>query len=268
MQQLRADNVQLSDQLLERKKEQSRLLAEVDALKTAKADAVQRQTDLQYELQIVAADLQKLQTRMVTSPEELQQSVDALQTQVQAERAALGDAERKARELSAKVDVLASLDQDLDAAIGALEQVHHAVDRAAREARALDEAQSALVTLTDDAAAQAHRNEQHERQVAAAVERLERARAELEAKRAERHAALQALTAQLGDVSARRKERHEQAEAAHHEASEWEKRLASVLQEHDAHCARLQREKDALCRTAAAYMGALAQAMAPSIGQD
>ena len=73
--QLQEENLSHSDKLLEMKKEQGRLLAEVDALKSDKAEAIQKQTDIQYQLQIVATELHKLQTRIVTRPEEIKQQV-------------------------------------------------------------------------------------------------------------------------------------------------------------------------------------------------
>ena len=64
--QLQEENLAHSDRLLDMKKEQSRLLAEVDALKGEKTDAIQKQTDVQYQLQIVSTELTKLQARIVT----------------------------------------------------------------------------------------------------------------------------------------------------------------------------------------------------------
>ena len=51
------------------------------------------------------------------------------------------------------------------------------------------------------------------------------------------------------------------AELKNHEAADIELQLATVLQEHEAHYAKMQLEKEALCRTASAYMDTLARAL-------
>lgn len=258
---LQDENLAHSDRLLEMKKEQGRLLAEVDALKHGKAEAVQKQTDVQYQLQIVAGELSRLQARLVTRPDEMRQQVRDMQEQVQGERAALGESERKARELSAKMRVLERLDADLATSLAAMEQVAADVEKTAREARALQGGKERRGAAGQEKAAMEHRHEQMERQVAAAAERLERARRALEEARAGRQAKLSALGARLSDMTAVRRERHAQAEGKQREAMELERELATLLHEHAAHYARMQRERDALCRTATAYMDAIARAM-------
>lgn len=254
VQQLRDENLAHSDRLLQMKKEQGQLLAEIDALKSDKAEAVQKQTDIQYQLQIVSAELAKLQTRLATEPADIRRDVDDMQAQVHSERASLAESERKARDLSAKVDVLQQLDTDVAAALAAMEQVLTDMERTAAEARALDETRTQLAAHTHEQPAQAHRLEVLDRQVKLATERLERARRQLEEKRTQRQAQMDALTARLADVSKLRKERHALADIKNQEATSIERELDSVLQEHEAHCARMQLDKEALCRTAKAYM--------------
>lgn len=239
------------------KKEQSRLLEDVDTLKVEKTDAIQKQTDLQYQLQIVATELNKLQARIVTRPDDIRRHLDEMQTQVQGERSTLGENERKAQALRSKMDVLVQLDADMSACIASMDQVAADMERTARESRALEEAKASVASQSQEQMTQTHRNEQLDRQVKSVTERLERAREELEMKRGERQAKLEALTTRLSDVSKVRKERHALAELKNQEATQIERQLESLLQEHEAHYARMQLEKDALCRTAAAYMDTL-----------
>ncbi|KAL4398822.1 kinetochore-associated Ndc80 complex subunit Nuf2 [Malassezia pachydermatis] len=257
VQKLREENLQHSDRLLQMKKEQSRLLEDVDTLKVEKTDAIQKQTDLQYQLQIVATELNKLQARIVTRPDDIRRHLDEMQTQVQGERSTLGENERKAQALRSKMDVLVQLDADMSACIASMDQVAADMERTARESRALEEAKASVASQSQEQMTQTHRNEQLDRQVKSVTERLERAREELEMKRGERQAKLEALTTRLSDVSKVRKERHALAELKNQEATQIERQLESLLQEHEAHYARMQLEKDALCRTAAAYMDTL-----------
>lgn len=259
--QLQEENLAHSDRLLDMKKEQSRLLAEVDALKGEKTDAIQKQTDVQYQLQIVSTELTKLQARIVTRPDDIKRDVRDMQVQVQGERVSLGESERKARELSAKMDVLTQLDADIAASMAVMDQVAADMERTAREARALQDTKTNMSAHTHEHSTQMHRLEQLDRQVKLASERLERARRGLEASRVDRQAKLETLGARLTEVSRLRKERHTMAELKNHEAADIERQLATVLQEHEAHYAKMQLEKEALCRTATAYMDTLARAL-------
>lgn len=259
--QLQEENLAHSDRLLDMKKEQSRLLAEVDALKGEKTDAIQKQTDVQYQLQIVSTELTKLQARIVTRPDDIKRDVRDMQVQVQGERVSLGESERKARELSAKMDVLTQLDADIAASMAVMDQVAADMERTAREARALQDTKINMSAHTHEHSTQMHRLEQLDRQVKLASERLERARRGLEASRIDRQAKLETLGARLTEVSRLRKERHTMAELKNHEAADIERQLATVLQEHEAHYAKMQLEKEALCRTATAYMDTLARAL-------
>lgn len=259
---LRERNLALSDQLLRLKKEQGKLLAEVDALKTEKAQLVQHQTDVQHELHTVHAELHKLQARLAARPDDVRRQIAELHTQTAHERAGVRDAEAKAAALAAKLQVLAQLDTDVGHALAALEQIAGALERIARETRILDEAQHALATHDAERAALAARHAELARDTEHATHALAARRAELEAQRGASQARLDALTARLGEVSRTRKERHALAELRTNEAQAVEQEIESVLQAHEAHYAKMQRDKDALCRTAAAYMDALTRALA------
>ena len=165
------------------------------------------------------------------------------------------------REWRAKMDVLVRLDDEIVTSIRAMEQVAVDMERTAQEARVLQDMKATMASRTQEQSTQLHRMEQLDRQVKSATERLERARHDLEAARAHRQAKLQALGARLSDVSRLRKERHAMAEIKHHEAVDMERQLATVMQEHEEHYGQMQLEKDALSRTATAYMDAIARAL-------
>ncbi|WFD33058.1 kinetochore-associated Ndc80 complex subunit nuf2 [Malassezia sp. CBS 17886] len=258
---LRAENLAYSDRLLQLKKEQGKLLAEVDALKAEKADAVQKQTDVQYQLQIVGAELSKLQARIVTHPDEIRQHLGEMNAQVQGERASLAESARKAQDLQAKMDVLVQLEADIAAAVAAMEQVAVEMDRATAEARAVEDARTTIASHKHEQTVLQHRSEQLERQVKLATERLARAHQDLDQKRTVHQEKIAALTARLGDVTRARKERHALAELRNSEGTDVERQLESLLQEHDTHFSKMQLEKESLCRTAHAYMDAISHSL-------
>ncbi|WFC94704.1 kinetochore-associated Ndc80 complex subunit nuf2 [Malassezia brasiliensis] len=259
---LRERNLALSDQLLRLKKEQGKLLGEVDALKGEKAQLAQHQSDVQHELHTVHTELHKLQARLAARPDDVRRQIADLHTQAAQERAGVRDAEAKAAALADKLQVLAQLDTDVAHAHAALEQIAGALERIARETRILDEAQHALAAHEEERAALEARHAELARETEHATHALAARRDELEAQRSASQARLDALTARLGEVSRTRKERHALAELRTNEAQAVEQEIESVLQAHEAHYAKMQRDKDALCRTAAAYMDALTRALA------
>ena len=261
VQRLRDENLRHSDWLLDLKREQGRLLSEVDALKAEKADLVQQQTDVQYQLQIVGTDLSKLQARIVSRPEDIRNSLAEMNAQVRSERSSLAESERKGRALAAKMDVLVQLERDVSAATAAAEQVAAEMERVAHERRAVEEAKAAIAAHEYERSELEHRAEQLDRHVRLASERLERARRGLEERRAASRAKMDAIHARLEAIAGVRRERHALVEVRNGECAELERQLESVLQEHDAHVAKMQLEKDSLSRTATAYMDAVSRVL-------
>lgn len=258
---LRETNLGYSDKLLRLKKEQSKLLAEVDTLKNDKAHVLQQQTNVQAELQGLHTELGRLQARLLSHPNDLKKQIGGMQEQVHTEKAHLASIESHAASLMAKVDVLAQLDTDLVHAITAMEQVAAEMERTAKEARGLDEAREAIASYEHERETLEHRIEQLDRQVQHALDRLEQARAALEEQRAASKAQLDALTTRLANVSEVRKERHAHAEKHNAASQELERELDALLQSHEAHYAKMQLAKDALCRKANAYMDAITRAL-------
>ena len=72
---------------------------------------------------------------------------------------------------------------------------------------------------------------------------------------------MDAIHARLEAIAGVRRERHALVEVRNGECAELERQLESVLQEHDAHVAKMQLEKDSLSRTATAYMDAVSRVL-------
>ncbi|WFC99393.1 kinetochore-associated Ndc80 complex subunit nuf2 [Malassezia yamatoensis] len=261
VQELREANLECSDQLLRRKKQQTKLLAEIEQLKTEKTRLSEQQTNLQYEVQMITTELSKLQARISSRPDDLRKQIGEMHTQVEQERKSLRETEAKAQTLSKKVEVIKQLDSDITQAITLMEQVAAEQECNAREQRALEETQRAVQTheeqrhTIEDRLAQLDR---HTEQLTAQVDQNRKA---LEAKRHASQTRLDALTTRLADVSRLRKERHVLVEVRGNEAQAIEQDMESILQAHEAHYAKMQLEKQALCRTASSYMDALTRAM-------
>lgn len=258
---LRAENLARSDELLQLKREQNRLLGEVDALKSDKAGVVQRQTEAEIQLQQLAGELARLEARIATRPEDMVGAVRGMEDDVRAERGALGESERRARELGARLGVCTRLEGEVRDALGALAQAGAELARATDETRAADATRAALAAAADEHGVLAQRREQLARQVSLSAERLARSRGALEERRAAARARLAALHEQLQDVARARRERAARAEACAAECAALEARLEALLQAHEAHYARMQLEKESLCRAADAYMAALMRAL-------
>lgn len=151
--------------------------------------------------------------------------------------------------------------QDVTAAIASVDQVSTEMERVAGERHAVDEAKRAIASHEYEQSTLQHRAEQLDRQVKLAADRLERGRRQLEEKRAASRASMDDLKRRLEDISRVRKQRHALVEERNTEGVEIERQLETLVQEHDAHYAKMQLEKESLCRAAGAYMDALSRAL-------
>ncbi|WFD35400.1 kinetochore-associated Ndc80 complex subunit nuf2 [Malassezia cuniculi] len=241
---LRAENLARSEELLSLKREQNRLLAEVDSLKNSKTALLQRQADTEHTQQQLAAEIAKLEARIATPPEDMAADVAAMEARVAGKRQALAESEQRVRELQGRLDVCTRRTNDIASLLGVIENVRTEMERQASEARALDAARSALASAESENGALAQRCEQLERQLGLGAERLARTKASLEEQRAAGRARLEALHERLQEVARARRERAAKIEACASECAALEARLEAMLQSHEAYYARMQLEKD------------------------
>ncbi|KAJ1557965.1 kinetochore-associated Ndc80 complex subunit nuf2, partial [Cladochytrium tenue] len=111
LQRLREQNQALTAELRELKRTQTAMTAAIDGLKKGKAETAEKLTNVQFLLMNCKQDCARLRSRVVQSPEKLQQAIADMTQSVQGDKAALAAIERRARDLQVKLDLMGNIDQ-------------------------------------------------------------------------------------------------------------------------------------------------------------
>lgn len=107
---LAKENQEVSNRLYELKKEQSRLLQEVDQLKAKKAQLVASQTDLAVQVHQANEKVRKLQSRIVTSPQELRAALLSLTKDLHDRKTYLMETEIKAKDFDSRIALMKGIE--------------------------------------------------------------------------------------------------------------------------------------------------------------
>lgn len=112
----------LVNELRDFKKEQAALTADLEALKKERTEQAEKMAQRNFLLSALRQENNKLQSRIVHSPERLMQIIAEMNASIGTERGNLAQLERKSRELQMKLDALTQIDQDLSRTLTLLEQ--------------------------------------------------------------------------------------------------------------------------------------------------
>lgn len=110
---LREQNQQLTAELRELKRTQTSMTSVIDGLKKTKAEKSDKLTNIQFLLMNCKQDCTRLRSRIVQSPEKLQQAISDMTQSVQSEKTSLSNIERRIRDLQSKLDLMQNVDQDV-----------------------------------------------------------------------------------------------------------------------------------------------------------
>lgn len=155
-------------------KEHSALATEVRTLKAKTNQLTDEASDAKFKLMNLQQDCERLRGQIVQSPEKLQASLQRLAQEVDTDRELLAEAEKRCRDLQAKMDNIAKVEREVQKCMKGLEEVEGEVGRkkeVSRKVKALREEIAAGGAELSQLTAQ----QQHlKRQQAALVERLQR----------------------------------------------------------------------------------------------
>lgn len=118
----RATNEALTNELYELKRVEGQTMAEYDKLKMEKQEITTRLDHNAILRQNTEREIQKTRSRIVHSPEKLRQQLEDMSNSLQNEKQFLNDKGKKTRELNAKVDILATLESDIQSCIKLMEE--------------------------------------------------------------------------------------------------------------------------------------------------
>jgi len=185
--------------------------------------------ELQLQLQLVTADVRKLQSRIRLSPVQLKNSVTEIEAQLKGDRITLHETERKHKDLQAKLQVLKVLEADMDEAQRGVEAVVEQLAKCDAEMDAMERMRSAIAEARHEVEGLEHRREQYHRTSSALATRIERLRKTIEDRR-EEHAKRRAeLVELLQSTSEGKRQRMEQASKLEMQANEVESQVRSKV---------------------------------------
>jgi kinetochore protein Nuf2 len=123
------ENQQLTEQLRNFKKTQTRVTNDVDKLKEEKKALVRSLNDQQFLLASVQRECSKLQPYIVDSPEQLQKAIAELAKSLQTERENVDSTERQARALSTSADSFHLVEAEVNDCIRVMEDCQRELSR-------------------------------------------------------------------------------------------------------------------------------------------
>ncbi|CCG82662.1 Kinetochore protein nuf2 [Taphrina deformans PYCC 5710] len=192
--QARATNEALTNELYDLKRIEGATMADYDKLKVEKQELTSRLDNNAILRQNAEREIQKIRSRIVHSPEKLKQQLADMSSSLSNEKTFLNDKGKKSRELHAKIDILTTLEGDVQSCIKLMEECESELGR-------VDGAHKRVVHLEDlvdqkrlEVRELSVRDTQLQRQLTNAEEKLGRATRQLEAKRESTRARMAKIT--------------------------------------------------------------------------
>ncbi|KAL2912180.1 kinetochore-associated Ndc80 complex subunit nuf2 [Polyrhizophydium stewartii] len=171
---LRATNTALAADLRELKKAQVALGAKIDNLKKEKNTSTEKQTNNQFLLSNLKQDCVRLKSRVVHSPEKLKQVIAEMNRSLQEDKAFVLAAEKKTRELTYKIELMDTVEQDIFACQKAMAECIAEQKRAEEATQKLVADREVIAQKRAELRDQEIRDQQLQRQLKAANEKMAR----------------------------------------------------------------------------------------------
>ncbi|EFN59885.1 hypothetical protein CHLNCDRAFT_49321 [Chlorella variabilis] len=163
-------------------KQQAALGGEVRALKQGANALTDEASQLRYKLSQAKGQGELLRSQIVQSPHKIQALLAELAGAVERERAMVADADRRSRELAARLDVVGKVEKEVAKASGLMEGVEAEIGRKKEVSRKV-KALHGEISAAEHEAQQLEAQHQHlKRQQAALQERIARLEAQCRAK--------------------------------------------------------------------------------------
>ena len=164
-------------------KKQSALAGEVRGLKQQANGLTDEASQLRYKLSQARGTGEDLRAQIVQSPQKIQALLEEIATAVERERGAFADAERRSRDLAARLEVVSKVERDVSKAVAMMAEAESEIGRKKEVSRRV-KALRADVAASEHEAAQLATQHQHlKRQQVALLDRIDRVNSQCEVKR-------------------------------------------------------------------------------------
>eukprot|EP00850_Spirogloea_muscicola_P000885 SM000003S11130 [mRNA] locus=s3:1138193:1140561:+ [translate_table: standard] len=201
---LEAETQDLVSQIAGLNKHQAQLAAEVRTLKQTATELSDKVANEKFLLLNARQEAVRLKAEIVESPEKLQRTLDELSSSVERERAAVGDAERRARDLQSKLDCVAKVctenptkvEREVQKCIGMMQEAEAEITKHKEVSKKVKGVQAKIKVDEDEVWRLAAEHQHLERQAQAAMERLQKFRQQSAGRREAAERKLEAARAQ------------------------------------------------------------------------
>ncbi|KZO95238.1 hypothetical protein CALVIDRAFT_555915 [Calocera viscosa TUFC12733] len=229
-------------QLRQLHKTQTNTTNEIASLKEEKKKLSERLSNVQYESHTasLANDTQK--SRIVQSPERLKRTIVDMGNHAAQERQQLAQLEAKARELQVRLEHLVMLEQDVRGCNEVLQQVEQELVRLDEADRRLDQVRAEMEKKSTESRELETNNEQLNRQLMNAQEKLTRAINTAQEKRRGAQAKMDMLREEYEEIAHEREEKEKLMVGKRREVEVLEGRIAEHLATNQAELKALLEE--------------------------
>ncbi|KAK9816471.1 hypothetical protein WJX72_000700 [[Myrmecia] bisecta] len=155
-------------------KQQATLNSEVRAMKQQTNVLADEAADLKFKLANARQEGDQLRSLIVESPEKLQAMLEEIQAAVERERSLVAEAERKARDLQARLDTVAKVEKEVQKAQRVMEEVESELAKKKAISRQVKELRSQISGEEQEALQLAATQQHLKRQQASLAERMQR----------------------------------------------------------------------------------------------
>lgn len=159
-----------------------------------------------FKIMNLKQDGQKLRSQIVQDPEKLKKAIIDMEEQVEVEKKTIGDAEVKARELSARLGCLRKLEESILKCVAVMNECSVETDKLQKQKEQIDDAQAGITEANAESRELESRQLFLAKQLQAAAEKLVRLE---KVHKEKQEAAQQALVEAKSDRTAAEKEREE-----------------------------------------------------------
>ncbi|PSS30908.1 hypothetical protein PHLCEN_2v2533 [Hermanssonia centrifuga] len=255
---LRKENDQLTEYLMNCRERQMGLLETVKSLKQERSGLTQRKESLHATIEGTHEAISRTRTRIVQSPDRIKDDIRTMGESAAEEKRTVAVHEAKIRDLQSKVTALVAIEKDVRSCVEQLQGID-------KEVQALDELKKNLADLSDQLTEKrGERNdlllkrERVHKQHSNALEKLDRAQKHAEDKRLASAHTLNRLQHEYEEMSVERADNDRHVEELRHQADEVEKRMGDHMRVSQAELNELLTEYWKLRYATDVYMETLA----------
>ncbi|KAJ1336953.1 hypothetical protein BSLG_006713 [Batrachochytrium salamandrivorans] len=258
---IRSTNMGLAADLREFKKTQVSLAAKIDNLKKEKNTCAEKQTNNQFLLSNLKQDCVRLRSRVVHSPEKLKQVIAEMNRSLQEDKAYAVTTEKKNRELTHKIELMNGVEQDIIVCQRIMVECSSEQAKAEAAAQKLCADIDVINRKKSELKDQEIRQQQLQRQLKSANERLQRLEQHLALKQESSTQRITSLREEHEQLSSERAIAQLRADENERVASAMEDKIGQLQENMDSELAAIASDYERLISETKMYQQGLINAM-------